>query len=165
MATTLPSEAQQLTIANFPKHRVARLASWEWRIYNDNVTFVSCDEVHSAYTARAPHVHCTYTLPVPCLCHACAMPVPCLCDQAGTLTYSERSFNAERHEVIHPALAAAEQQQAANATALAANAAALTQVDAALAANAAALHQLEHDGGGGEEEVGGEEEEAGSPSA
>ena len=42
-----------------------RLDSWEWRIYNENVTFVSCDE-------------------------------------AGTLTYSGRGFNAERHEVAHP---------------------------------------------------------------
>jgi len=45
LASTLPLEAQQLTIANFPKHHVTRLPSWEWRIYNDNVTFVSCDEV------------------------------------------------------------------------------------------------------------------------
>ena len=30
---------------NFPKHLVARVGSWEWMIYNENVTFVSCDEV------------------------------------------------------------------------------------------------------------------------
>ena len=97
-------------------------------IYNENVTFVSCDE-------------------------------------AGTLTYTGRGFNAERHEVAHPAIAAAEQmamQQATNAASqvrvrararakawvwvrvrlrLAAYITALSQVDAALAANATALSQ------------------------
>ena len=65
LASSLPREAQQLTIANFPKHLVDRLDSWEWMIYNENVTFVSCDE-------------------------------------AGTLTYTGRGFNAERREVVHP---------------------------------------------------------------
>ena len=83
------------------------------------------------------------------------------CGQTGTLTYTGRGFNAERHEVIHPALAAAGQQQAADGAGVAANAAALSQVDAVLAANAAALNQA--DGVSEEEEE--EEDSSGSPSA
>ena len=74
---------------NFPKHLVARLGSWEWMIYNENVTFVSCDEVRvrARVKVRVIRVRANPKL----------NPNP---NQEGSLTYTGRGFNAERREVV-----------------------------------------------------------------